>query len=1112
MTLGRKNASSIVISGSSTINTRLHYVDPEGKDQYVDVPTMSKTYKDNSDTMRDSDFNEKNIPASLIPKGYELVLQNENGKAVAVKSIIDNGGKTWVTDAKDGSAQFGKLVLYNFDGDTVQFELTPKIDKATQTVNRTVHFVSDGDNPQKLANDVYETAKITELTNEVTGEKQYSATITAGGVTTDAPVVVGQDGQISISFPATTIPGVNNYYVVDSTKSEADAISPTFTFTKDGNLVIKNTVKYAPVKQELQVQVYDDDADDPSQALDTTKTGATVDFIGNSETAFPTTDLQTNLETLKKYYEGMNYIVKTLPVATGKFDNTPNGSGSDTQIQVLEVHLTHGTVTVTGNDPKTPGKPINENDPDGVKYPSDVSKDNLVISSEVIIHYEGAGEKTPKNVIRTVDKTLTRTVTIDKVTGKVTNTSDWTGGKEYENVNTPVVNGYYVDKASASAGASTVTPADANSGRVHDGVITNETTVIYHPMGHIIPIDKSGNKIPGAETPIFTNDTKDPTKASTTNSPIIPGYHLETPSDSAITPDEPGKDRPVVYVADTQELKVQVFDLDGDTPDEPLKTDKTGATVDFTGDSFTNFPSDVATNVDSLIKYYTDRGYLIKTKPSDEELSGKFDGDKTQTQYLKLQLVHDKATVSGEDENTPAPDTPINENDPDGVKYPSDVSKDNLVISSEVIIHYEGAGEKTPKNVIRTVDKTLTRTVTIDKVTGKVTNTSDWSSNTTEYESVLTPQIQGYTSDKVQVDKVSITKDNAGEAKNGKITYTFNVVYTPDKQQLILKVHDEDTQSYLGDPVIFDGYTDQEVGNSPVDKLEELKKKYLDLGYEIVEIPQLDKNYDDTPNVGGEPDKEPQVFVLKVKHRIVPVTPDDPKTPDDIIPDSNQNYPGGLTETDLSRTITRTIIVHYPSGTNQEIKQVVTYTRTATVDAVTKEVKYSAWTTKNSDWPEQVAPTVPGYTPDKDMIELTYVPADGKDVTIEINYTADPEPDEPRTPAKPGEPITPVTPTKPTTPTKPVKPTKPSKPKKPAKQTKPEVVKPVKETKGKQLYGSAQAKVDSKAAQNVVDKTNRNNDKKLPQTNGESNWQLSLLGVGVLALALLVLKKKRDDE
>lgn len=609
---------------------------------------------------------------------------------------------------------------------------------------------------------------------------------------------------------------------------------------------------------------------------------------GDSGSTIPISVTDTLKSTIQSYLD-KGYVIDpdkvsgTVPHTFDFSDQAANGA--DKEHQVVTIYLTHGTVTVTGNDPKTPGEPINPEDPNGSKYSSQAGKDNLVISSQNIIHYyDEAGNKLRDDKVTTDDSTLTREVTIDKVTSDVISTGKWTGGKEYENVNTPVVNGYYTDRV--SAGASTVTPADAdpNSGRVHNGVITNETTVIYHPMGHIIPIDKSGNPIPGAETPIFNNDPNDPTKGSTTKSPIIRGYHLETPSDSAITPDEPGKDRPVVYVADTQEL--------------------------------------------------------------------------------------------------------------------------------------------------------------------------------------------------------------------------------------ILKVHDEDTQSYLGDPVIFDGYTDQEVGNSPVDKLEELKKKYLDLGYEIVEIPQLDKNYDDTPNVGGEPDKEPQVFVLKVKHRIVPVTPDDPKTPDDIIPDSNQNYPGGLTETDLSRTITRTIVVNFPSGTSQEIKQVVTYTRTATVDAVTKEVKYSAWTTKNSNWPKYVAPVVPGYTPDKDMIELTYVPADGKDVTIEINYTADPEPDEPRTPVKPGEPITPVTPTKPTTPTKPVTPTKPSKPKKPAKQTKPEVVKPVKETKGKQLYGSAQAKVDSKAAQNVVDKNKANgtNDKKLPQTNGESNWQLSLLGVGVLALALLVLKKKRDDE
>ena len=1816
----KKNASKIVISGSSTVKTRLHYVDPEGKDQYVDVLTMSKTYKDNDDTMRDSDFNEKNIPASLIPKGYELVLQNENGKAVTVKSIIDNGGKTWVTDAKDGSAQFGKLVLYNFDGDTVQFELTPKIDKATQTVNRTVHFVSDGDNPQKLANDAYETATITELTNEVTGIKQYSATITAGGVTTDAPVVVGQDGQISISFPATTIPEVNKYYVVDSTKSEADAISPTFTFTKDGNLVIKNTVKYAPVKQELQVQVYDDDADDPSQALDTTKTGATVDFIGNSETAFPTTDLHTNLEKLKQYYESNNYIVKTLPVATGKFDNTPNGSGSDTQIQVLEVHLTHA------KDVKT-------------EYAKAVRN----------ITYEGAGKQTPATKSDTFDNAFSRTITTDKVTGEVT-ISVWTGSHTFNSVDSPSVGGYHSDKASAgnieatanslntadestlaellktgvvvsdhvtyspdkqevkirvyddttgselspvtaqtdikeqgkdveinlsgtsneiiptefgnnidllkeyyqskgykfishtsvpqyfdqtSNGSSetdsnpqyidihlehdlsleketkTVTrtinyydqdknqlindannkvtepqtvvqevdfaryavrdkvtnqkiigyatpdqvtvngddaqltkkneytpvtgkasdavasyvvtstdskfasqtnydlskygyeapttkkgdsfaqvdeltplPTDTNSivnvyyhekvvtvtvdnpptvgkkvpgtdaefppnkwskddatststrtihyvyddntfvngvdvsgqavsglndiiqkvnfaqsakinlvtgdvsyqgdwnaisstttnqqgeevanqdngsyakvvspssktgypelkgytahqevvnasqathgvdvgqvlvkytandslvqieyvdqdtglalkvdpknGKsgetfdysttdtiadyeksgyelVHDGftendgnlnnktfdsyddvpdsqrpetinqkwkvtlkhkkiTVTNDdpkdpdskittnkgydhnyptgvsetdlnntvrrnisfiytdkpegsnqayptktqkvaykrqatidlvklaigdsdavsysnwepkeagkesfdsyqvkpiegyvanyelvpsadvhkdqdgkaengqdVVVKYSPVGKIIPIDKDGNEIPNAPTPEYNNDPTNPTKTTTTDVPEIPGYHAEVPN---VTPDNPLEDTKVVYVKNTQVIDLVYVDTKTNTT---LTTQNDVAH----GDSGSTIPTSVTDTLNSTIQSYLDKGYVIDPDKVSGTVPDTFDfsdqaanGADKEHQVVTIYLTHGTVTVTGNDPKTPG--KPINPEDPNGSKYPSEAGKDNLVISSQNIIHYyDEAGNKIRDDKVTTDDNTLTREVIIDKVTGDVISTGKWTGGK-KYENVNTPVVNGYYTDRASAGASTVTPadadPNSGRVHNGVITNETTVIYHPmghiipkdksgnpipgaetpifnndpndptkgsttkspiirgyhletpsdsaitpdepgkdrpvvyvaDKQQLILKVHDEDTQSYLGDPVIFDGYTDQEVGNSPVDKLEELKKKYLDLGYEIVKIPQLDKNYDDTPNVGGEPDKEPQVFVLKVKHRIVPVTPDDPKTPDDIIPDSNQNYPGGLTETDLSRTITRTIVVNFPSGTNQEIKQVVTYTRTATVDAVTKEVKYSAWTTKNSNWPKYVAPVVPGYTPDKDMIELTYVPADGKDVTIEINYTADPEPDEPATPVKPGEPITPVTPTKPGKPTKPVKPkstkpgkptkptkpTKLTKPKKPAKQTKPEVVKPVKETKGKQLYGSAQAKVDSKAAQNVVDKNKANgtNDKKLPQTNGESNWQLSLLGVGVLALALLVLKKKRDDE
>src|SRR5699024_8474089 len=178
----------------STVNTRLHYQDTDRQDHYINVPTMTKEYNDNVDTMKSSDFALNNIPKELIPDHYELV-------ANQTPSIINNEDG----NSKDATAEFNKTVTYAFDGDTVQFELVPKIDKATQTINRTVHFVSDGDSPQKLANDAYQTATITELTNEVTGEKQYSAKITVNGQTQDLLVHVGQNGQIPLTLPKVDI-------------------------------------------------------------------------------------------------------------------------------------------------------------------------------------------------------------------------------------------------------------------------------------------------------------------------------------------------------------------------------------------------------------------------------------------------------------------------------------------------------------------------------------------------------------------------------------------------------------------------------------------------------------------------------------------------------------------------------------------------------------------------------------------------------------------------------------------------------------------------------------------------------------------------------------------
>ena len=74
------------------------------------------------------------------------------------------------------------------------------------------------------------------------------------------------------------------------------------------------------------------------------------------------------------------------------------------------------------------------------------------------------------------------------------------------------------------------------------------------------------------------------------------------------------------------------------------------------------------------------------------------------------------------------------------------------------------------------------------------------------------------------------------------------------------------------------------------------------------------------------------------------VTPDKPKTTDDNLPDNpDTKYPSGVSETDLNKTITRTIVEVDPvTGEKKTVAtQTVHYTRTATVDEVTRKVTYT---------------------------------------------------------------------------------------------------------------------------------------------------------------------------
>ncbi|WP_420835859.1 mucin-binding protein, partial [Ligilactobacillus apodemi] len=195
---------------------------------------------------------------------------------------------------------------------------------------------------------------------------------------------------------------------------------------------IEVTVTYTPVQADTQkavINYIDQDNNDSVLATDT------VTGDSNEKINYSTADQINAL--LAKGYE----LVSDGFPADATFDDD---SSVD---QVYNVVFKHATQTVTPNDPQKPGDPINPDDPEGPKWPAGTDKDSVQKDVTETVHYVGAGDNTPADVVQ--NATWTRTVTVDKVTGEIVASTDWTPSKDnYDEVKTPVVDGYVADQAS----------------------------------------------------------------------------------------------------------------------------------------------------------------------------------------------------------------------------------------------------------------------------------------------------------------------------------------------------------------------------------------------------------------------------------------------------------------------------------------------------------------------------------------------------------------------------------------------------------------------------------------------------------------------------------------
>ena len=416
-------------------------------------------------------------------------------------------------------------------------------------------------------------------------------------------------------------------------------------------------------------------------------------------------------------------------------------------------------------------------------------------------------------------------------------------------------------------------------------------------------------------------------------SPTIAGY---TPSETVVkrssnSDAEQGPTVKVIYTADAQKVHVQY--IDGET-DKLLRQD------DLDGYTDETIPYSTAEG----IKKFEGDGYVLVSdgfKPGT-----KFGvGTPTYEVHFKHGTTHTDAT---------------------------DKNAEQKIVTET--IHYVYENNQTAKpDYTSAVD--FKRGYTTDNVTGKIISYDPWTVSSKKFGIVKSPAIEGYTPNHQQINEFTVTPDSKDIVKT--------VVYVGDPQEAQAIFYDETTGKEIANTrEIATGKTDETISftKDPKEVVKELGAK----GY----VFDKDNANNNVFVAGTTYDKNSEVhqyFKYYFTHATTIVTPDNPKTPADVLPDNpGKNYPSGVAKDDLNKTVTRTINITTPDGKTQTITQKAEFTRSATVDEVTGEVTYGPWS-KNVVLKSVDVPNIPGYVPSASVPEITVTPND-QDMTINITY------------------------------------------------------------------------------------------------------------------------------
>ena len=549
---------------------------------------------------------------------------------------------------------------------------------------------------------------------------------------------------------------------------------------------------------------------------------------------------------------------------------------------------------------------------------------------------------------------------------------------EFKKVMTPVLPGFYADKASIEA--LVVDPTNI------DDYVFN---VWYKKLGYVTYVDEQGNYItPAGEVTSkqeesarkqYANDPSDPTRAWFTNVPSVPtGWEIK-PGQSIYGYDETrktvnpnhkddldaiGRDTKIVITKQIQKAIIKYVNEKGNTElSRDLVSGKSGELINY--------------STNDKISSYRRQGYELVSDGFSDAADKNFDSDTKVDQEFTVTL-RERIEPIDPDKPKPNPDQPVDPKDPDTPKWPDPVkdvvNKDDVTRTVKYV--YED-GSKAKDDVTETLH--FKRFAYVNLVTGHI-DYREWTTSDDTFDAVKSPVITGYTANKLVVPEVKGVKAGAADVEEV-------VTYVKDAQKAIIKYVNEKGNTELSrDQVV--GKSGEAIDYSTADKIAAYKRK----GYELVSdgfTSAANKNFDFDAKVDQE-------FTVTLRERIEPIDPDKPKpNPDQPVdpkdPDTPK-WPDPVKDVVNKDDVTRTVKYVYEDGSKakDDVTETLHFKRFAYVNLVTGHIDYREWTTSDDTFDAVKSPVISGYTANKLVVpEVKGVKAGAEDIVEVVTYAKD---------------------------------------------------------------------------------------------------------------------------